>query len=128
MNGKTKKIIPSIFITIIFLVTFNIISFIAFENRDANFWCGYAFITLAALCLIAVQISMSLEPTEGYYLNAPGLLVSGIHLAVQLVFGIVVMALSAVNIKVALCVHIVILAVYATIIISLFFYKKTIRK
>lgn len=120
-----KKAIPIIAISCLFLVVFNALAFIIAEELNAHFWCAYVFITLSFACLVGVELLTFAKYYEGksVFLNAPSILVTVIHLAIQLLFGIVIMAIQSISIKASLCFEIVIFAVYLSIVGCLEIYK-----
>jgi hypothetical protein len=122
---KIKKVFPVFFISCVFIITFNIISFIIAEEHSSNFWCGYIFITLAWVCLVAIEFMTLSKDDRGksLFLNAPGILVSIGHLIIQTVLGILLMMISFFNVKITICFEIFIFAIYITLIGMLEIYK-----
>jgi len=49
-----KKALPAIIVSFLFLAVFNVLSFALSDHLDANFWCGYIFVTLSWVCVIAM--------------------------------------------------------------------------
>lgn len=122
---KVKKAVPAICVSSLFIIIFNVLAFVLASEFNKNFWCGYIFITLSWVCLIAVEILSSDDKENGrsIFLNAPGILITVLHLLVQTIIGLIVMSFSFFNVKVALCFEIVIFAVYLAIIGGLEMYK-----
>lgn len=128
--GKLKRSLPAVAISSLFIIVFNVIAFVLAVDLNKNFWCGYIFITLSWLCLVAVEI-MGVAKDDGgksLFLNAPGILVSVIHLAVQTIFGVLVMAIPAFSIKIAICLEVLIMAIYLGIIGILEVYKSKSKR
>lgn len=90
-----KRAIPAVAISSLFIIVFNVFAFVLSEDFGANFWCGYIFISLSWISLIVVELLVAKDEDVGksMFLNAPGLLITLIHLAIQTVFGIAVMAI-----------------------------------
>ena len=61
---------------------------------------------------------------QSLFLNAPGLLISVVHLIVQTAFGIAVMAIPSYSVKISVCIEIVVFAIYLVLIGLLEIYKK----
>lgn len=122
---KFKKILPTIAISSLFIIVFNVLAFILATDFNKNFWCGYIFITLSWLSLLAIGLitATDKEKSKAIFLNAPSMLISIIHLLIQTVTGIFVMAISFFNVKVAICFEILIFAIYLGIIGVLELYK-----
>lgn len=122
---NVKKAIPIIVISCLFLVVFNILAFILAKELGAHFWCGYIFITISFLCLIGIEILAFRKSDKGksLFLNAPSILVTVLHLAVQLILGIMIMVIQRISIKAIICFEIVIFAVYLAIMGCLEIYK-----
>lgn len=108
-------------------IVINAIAFVVLDIHDSNFWCGYAFVTLSWIELVSVGCIASNEE-EGYYLNAPGMVVSLIHLFLQLCLAIIVISVKAIKTKYAFCIALIIMGVYISILIALNYYKSLIRK
>lgn len=121
-----KRVIPAIIISCLYFIVFNLLSFLLIENLTANFWCGYMFVALAWLCLVAVIIRSgdSKYGDKGLFLNAPSLLVSVCHLVIQTIISAIVMVFFTLNVKASMCFQVLICAIYIAIIISLEVYKK----
>ena len=121
-----KKAIPIIAISCLFLVVFNVLAFILAEELNAHFWCGYVFIALSFLCLVGVELLTFAKNDKGksVFLNAPSILVTVIHLGIQLILGVVVMAIRSISIKASLCSEIFIFAVYLAVVGCLEIYKR----
>ena len=127
---KLKRSLPAVAISSLFIIVFNVIAFVLTEGLSKNFWCGYIFITLSWLCLVAVEI-MGVAKDDGgksLFLNAPGILVSVIHLIVQTLFGVLVMAIPVFSIKIAICLEVLIMAIYLGIIGILEVYKSKSKR
>lgn len=124
MSG-IRRALPVICISSLFIVVFNVAVFALTDRTDKNFWCGYIFITLSWICLIVMEIraASDMEIGRSIFFNAPGLLITIIHLAVQTVFGIAVMAIPFFSVKLSVCIEITMLAVYLGMIGSLEIYK-----
>jgi len=122
---RVKKALPAMALSFLFIVVFNVLAFILTDTFDGNFWCGYIFTTLAWLCLIGIELITANKSDGGraLFLNAPGILVTLIHLAVQLILGIAVMAIPFLSVKIAICFEIVIFAVYLGLVGVLEIYK-----
>lgn len=123
---RIKRAIPAIAISSLFIIVFNVLAFVLSDRYDVNFWCGYIFITLSWLCLVGVELLTASKKDMGQslFLNAPGLLMTIVHLAIQTVFGIAVMAIPSFSIKLSVCFEIVVFAVYLGIIGALEIYKR----
>lgn len=123
---RIKRAIPAIAITSLFIIVFNILAFVLSDRYDANFWCGYIFITLSWLCLIGFELLTASKKnmSQSLFLNAPGLLMTIIHLAIQTVFGVAVMVIPSYSVKLSVCVEIVVFAIYLGIIGVLEIYKR----
>ena len=124
--GQLKRAIPVVAISSFFIIVFNILAFILSSRHDANFWCGYIFVTLSWLCLIGIELltASKRDIDQSLFLNAPGLLMSIGHLAIQTLFGIAVMAIPSYSVKLSACIEIVVFAIYLGIIGALEIYKK----
>lgn len=120
-----KKAIPIIAISCLFLVVFNVLAFILAEELNTHFWCGYVFIALSFLCLFGVELLAFTKNDNGksVFLNAPSILVTVIHLVVQLILGIMVMAVQGISIKAIFSFEIVIFAIYFAVVGCLEIYK-----
>ena len=123
--GAVKRSLPIVAISSLFIVVFNVLAFVLTANLATNFWCGYVAITISWLCLIVVEIMGVAKDDHGksLFLNAPGILVSVAHLLIQTLFGILVMAIPAFSIRIAICIQIIIFAIYLGIIGLLEIYK-----
>ena len=123
--ANVKKAILIIVISCLFLVVFNTLAFILAKELNSHFWCGYTFITLSYLCLVGVELLTFAKNDKGksVFLNAPSILVTVIHLVIQLILGIMVMAVQSISIKTSFCFEIVIFAVYLAIVGCLEIYK-----
>ena len=127
---KLKRSLPAVAISSLFIIVFNVIAFVLTEDLSKNFWCGYIFITLSWLCLVVVEI-MGVAKEDGgksLFLNAPGILVSVVHLVVQTLFGVLVMAIPAFSLKIAICLEVLIMAIYLGIIGILEVYKSKSKR
>lgn len=124
--GQIKRAIPVVAISSLFIIVFNILAFVLSNRHDANFWCGYIFITLSWICLIGIELltASKRDIAQSLFLNAPGLFMSIGHLAIQTLFGIAVMAIPSYSVKLSVCVEIVVFAIYLGIIGVLEIYKK----
>ena len=122
---KFKKILPTIGISSLFIIVFNVLAFILATDFNKNFWCGYIFITLSWLSLLVIGLitAADKEKSKAIFLNAPSMLISIIHLLIQTVIGVFVMAISFLNVRVAVCFEIIIFAIYLGIIGVLELYK-----
>lgn len=120
-----KKAIPVIAISCLFLVVFNALAFILAEELNSHFWCGYTFITLSFLCLVGVELLTFTKNDKGksVFLNAPSILITVVHFVIQVILGVVVMAIQSISLKASVCFEIVIFAVYLSIIGCLEIYK-----
>lgn len=128
--GKLKRSLPAVAISSLFIIVFNVIAFVLAVDLNKNFWCGYIFITLSWLYLVVVEI-MGVAKDDGgksLFLNAPGILVSVVHLVVQTLFGVLVMAIPAFSIKIAICLEVLIMAIYLGIIGILEVYKSKSKR
>lgn len=128
--GRLKRSLPAVAISSLFIIVFNVIAFVLAVDLNKNFWCGYIFITLSWLCLVVVEI-MGVTKDDGgksLFLNAPGILVSVVHLVVQTLFGVLVMAIPAFSIKIAICLEVLIMAIYLGIIGILEVYKSKSKR
>lgn len=121
-----KRMLPIVAISSIYIIVFNVLSFVLSNHYDSNFWCGYIFITLAWICLIVVEFITGSKKNieQSLFLNAPGLLISVVHLIVQTAFGIAVMAIPSYSVKISVCIEIVVFAIYLVLIGLLEIYKK----
>lgn len=122
---KIKKVLPTIAISSLFIIVFNVLAFILATDFNKNFWCGYIFITLSWLSLLAIGLITvtDKEKSKAIFLNAPSMLISIIHLLIQTVIGVFVMVISFLNVRVAVCFEILIFAIYLGIIGVLELYK-----
>ena len=122
---KLKKALPFLVISLILLIVFNVLAFILADTYDGNFWCGYAFITISWLFLVAVEVIAIYENSNqrGLLLNAPGILITVCHLIIQTMLGIALMAISSFSIKVGVFLEILLLAVYLILMAALQVYK-----
>lgn len=127
---KVKKLIPATIMSFLFIIVFNVLAFILAGDLDQNFWCGYIFISVSWLCLLGSELMIAWRHDSGraLFLNAPGILVSLIHLGVQTVLGVAVMAIPFFSAKAAMCFEIVVLAVYFAIMVALEIYKSKSRQ
>lgn len=128
--GRLKRSLPAVAISSLFIIVFNVIAFVLAVDLNKNFWCGYIFITLSWLCLVVVEI-MGVAKDDGgksLFLNVPGILVSVVHLVVQTLFGVLVMAIPAFSIKIAICLEVLIMAIYLGIIGILEVYKSKSKR
>lgn len=122
---KLKKALPFLVISLILLIVFNVLAFILADTYDGHFWCGYAFITVSWLFLVAAEVIAIYENSNqrGLLLNAPGILITVCHLIIQIMLGIALMAISSFSIKVGVCLEVLILAVYLILMAALQVYK-----
>lgn len=127
---KLKKALPFLMISLVLLIAFNVLAFILADTYDGNFWCGYAFITVSWLFLLAVEVIAMYENNNqrGLLLNAPGVLITVCHLIVQTILGIALMAISFFSIKVGVCLEVFLLAVYLILMAALQIYKNKISE
>lgn len=126
MVNQVKRAIPIVCISSLFIIVFNVLAFVLFDKIDNHFWCGYIFITLSWVCLVAVEL-LAASKEDGaqlVFLNAPSLLITIIHLVIQTILGIAVMAIPFYNIKLSVCIEIIVFAIYLGIIGLLEIYKK----
>lgn len=123
---KIKRIIPVISFLSLFIIVFNVLAFILAKELNANFWCGYIVITLSwiSLLVVAVLTTSKNDAGKSVFLNAPGLLLSLVHLLIQVIIGVSVMVISFFSVKATVCFEIVIFAIYLGIIGALEFYKR----
>ncbi len=123
---RIKRAVPAIAISSLFIIVFNVLAFVLSDRYGTNFWCGYIFITLSWLCLIGVELltASNKDINQSLFLNAPGSLITIVHLAIQTVFGIAVMSIPSLSVKLSVCVEIVVLAIYLGIIGVLEIYKR----
>lgn len=133
MKENAKKMWPIIAILLLCAIVFNVIAFICASDINANFWCGYIFIMLSWLCVAINIVHTVIESSRGYgekaiFIRAPSMLISVIYLAVQLVFGIAVMAIPDFSIKAAVCIQILFLAAYFCIVFALIIYERKLKK
>lgn len=122
---RIKHATLAIAISSLFIIVFNVLSFVLADRYTANFWCGYIFITLSWVCLIGVELLTASKKDVGQslFLNAPELLMTIVHLVIQTVFGIVVMAIPSFSVRLSVCFEIVVFAIYLGIIGTLEIYK-----
>ena len=122
---KIRKAFPVICISTLFIIVFNILAFVLASDFNKNFWCGYIFVTLSWMCLIAVEILSTDQIDNGrsVFLNAPSILMTVLHLLAQTIIGVFVMVFSNLNVKVSLCLEIVLFAIYLFVIGGLEIYK-----
>ena len=122
---KVRKAFPVICISTVFIIVFNILAFVLASDFHKNFWCGYIFITLSWMCLITVEILSANKNDNGcsVFLNAPSILMTVLHLLIQTIVGVIVMAFSNLNMKALLCFEIVLFSIYLVIIGGLELYK-----
>lgn len=133
MKESAKKMWPIIAILLLYAVVFNVIAFICANDINPNFWCGYIFIILSWLCVVINVIHTAIESSRGYgeraiFIKAPSILISMIYLIVQLVFGVAVIAIPGFSIKAAVCIQILLLAVYLCIVLALIMYERKLKK
>lgn len=121
-----KRAIPAVAISSLFIIVFNVFAFVLSEDFGANFWCGYIFISLSWISLIVAELLVAKDEDVGksMFLNAPGLLITLIHLAIQTVFGIAVMAIPFFSFKLSVCFEILVFAIFLGILGALEIYKK----
>lgn len=129
MKESAKKMWPIIAILLLYAVVFNVIAFICVNDTDLNFWCGYIFIMLSWLCVAINIVHIAVEGSQGHgekaiFIKAPSILISAIYLVVQLVFGVAVIAIPAFSIKTAVCIQILLLAIYLCIVFVLVMYER----
>ncbi len=122
---RIKRAMPTLAVSSLFIIVFNVLAFVLSDRYGANFWCGYIFVTLSWLCLIGIELLTSSKNDMGQslFLNAPGLLMTVVHLVVQTVFAIAVMAIPSFSVKLSVCVEIIFFAIYLGIISALEMYK-----
>lgn len=122
---KLKKALPFLVISLIMLIVFNVLAFILADTYDGHFWCGYAFITISWLFLVAAEVIAIYENSNqrGLLLNAPGILITVCHFIVQTMLGVALMAISSFSIKVGVCLEVLIFAVYLILMAALQVYK-----
>jgi len=127
---RIKKLLPAIVMSFLFIIAFNVLAFLLAGDLNKKFWCGYIFIVVSWLCLLGSELTVAWKHDSGraLFLNAPGILVSLIHLGVQTVLGIAVMAIPFFSVKAALCFEIIVLAVYFAIMAALEIYKSKNRQ
>ena len=125
MREKLKNSALVIGISSLFLIIFNVFSFVLSNNFGKNFWCGYIFITLSWICLLIVEIMATGKRDGGraLFLNAPSLVISVIHLLIQTVLGVVIMVVSSFNIKAAICLELLLFVIYLGFIGAMEIYK-----
>lgn len=125
MMDRTKRILPGLLLSAIYLVVFNILAFVLTDNFTGNFWCGYIFVTLSWLCLVGVEVLMAWKNDHGksVFLNAPSLVFAFAHLLIQTLLSIAVMAIPAYSVKISVCVQIVVFAVFLALFGFMEIYK-----
>lgn len=126
---RIKKISVMIFLSAIYLVVFSILAFLLTDNFTGNFWCGYIFVTLSWLCLVGVEVLMVWkdDSSKSVFLNAPGLLFAIVHLLVQTILSIAVMAIPNYSVKISVCVQIVVLAIFLMLLGLMEIYKSLFK-
>lgn len=105
MKEKLNNSALPMIISALYIIVFNVLAFVLSSNLGRNFWCGYIFVMLSWICLFVV-VAMATGGRDGgksLFLNAPGLMISVIHLLIQTVIAILIMAISTINVKVAMC-------------------------
>lgn len=124
--NQIKHALPIMCISFLYILTFNVVAFVLANKLDKNFWCGYVFITLSWLCLLTVELLTASKKNIGQsiFLNAPSMLITVIHLLIQTILGIAVMAIPLFSVKISVCIELVILTIYLMIIALLEIYKK----
>lgn len=122
---RIKRILPGLLLSVIYLAVFNILAFVLTNELTRNFWCGYIFVTLSWLCLIGVEVIMAWKNDHGksVFLNAPSFVFAVVHLLVQTVLSVAVMAIPAYSVKLSVCVQIVVLAVFLVLFGLMEIYK-----
>lgn len=133
MKENAEKMWPIIAVLLLCAVVFNVIAFMCVKDINMNFWCGYIFIMLSWLCIAINIIHTAIVSRRGYgekaiFIKAPSMLISVIYLAVQLVFGVAVMAIPGFSIKAAVCIQILFLATYLCIVFALVMYERKLKK
>ena len=128
MIEKIRSHVPMISANIVFILAFNIIAFLLSNDKDTNFWCGYCFVTISWICLVAVEISGLTENHNGYFLNAPSILVSVLHIVLQLLLAIIAMVVESLSVKVVISIAVILLALYIVLINGLAYYKRKSRR
>lgn len=121
-----KHALPIMCISFLYIFTFNVVAFVLANKLDKNFWCGYIFITLSWLCLLAIELLTASKKNIGQsiFLNAPGMFITVVHLIIQTILGIAVMVIPSFSVKVSVCIELVIFTIYLMIIVLLEIYKK----
>ncbi len=105
-------------ISALYIIVINVFAFVLIDNYGKNFWCGYICITLSWICLVinAIMATRKNDGGRSLFLNAPGVIISVIHLLVQSVLGIIIMAVPSFSIKAAVCLEVLLYAIYLFII------------
>ena len=116
-----------LFVGIVFIV-FNIFAFMLSDEYNAHFWCGYGIVVVGWLCILVVSILSIGDKKDRYLLNAPIILISIVHFVAQLIVAIAVISISSFSIKVAICISILLLAIYIIATSGLIVYKNRVNK
>lgn len=133
MKENTKAAWPLLAILLLYAIVFNVLAFICANDMNQNFWCGYVFIMLSWVCIVVNVIYTVVQSNSGYgekaiFMRAPSILISIMYLVVQLIFGIAVMVIPFFNIKAAVCIQVLFLAVYLCIVLALVMYERKLKK
>ena len=123
---SNNRFAPVCGVLVVFIVIFNLIAFITASDYSANFWSGYAFITLSWLCLVFVLMStVRRKDHEGYglFLSAPIITISLVYLLFELITGVLVMVIPDFNLTASIVIQVLIFGIYLIVIFGLSFYK-----
>jgi hypothetical protein len=122
--------LAGLIILLIILVVFNAFAFLMTDEFEATFWSGYAFITVAWLCLAASVITIApgiKTGTRAAFLTIPQVLYSLLYFLIQFVAGGIIMN-SNMRVKASIALQLILLVVYAVVIMVNVIYKDRSKK
>lgn len=124
---KMSKIFFEIVEAIVFAI-YNLIVFICLPNMTATFWTAYLFTVLSFVLLVGNYIlPLHGKSDKEKFYSLPLLIVSITYWFVQILVGGILILFSAVSVKVAVVLEVVLLAVYLIVAIFLLLGKRNIQ-
>ena len=126
MTKKEELFTTALAGTYIAYVLFRVAAFSIISEHSTNFWIGFLFSAVAwhgLIILEAVSFTGIRNCYSGYFLNMPGMVVSVIHLAIQLIIGLPMMLIPNYIITLSAAAESISLIIYFVIIASLRIYK-----
>ena len=124
---KERKVLFGVAEVIVFGV-YNLIVFLSSPNMTATFWSAYLFTVLSFVLLAGNYIfSLHGKSSEEQFYSLPVLVVSITYWIMQIIVGGIFIIFSAVSVKFAVIIEVVLLALYLIIALFVLLNKRNIQ-